>query len=154
MDGDEGFPSRAGTLDVEHELDNQTRNIVALPNGRRTIKGPGQTSRAGLIHMTYVSRAMEWVNLKGAVKEWLIVANMLDKTKQVECIIIGWRHLPSILGLIYMLKKVFYEFLVKEVVENTRICGCTHKRWRPYLDVDTIILGTGDISKNMSELWT
>lgn len=109
-----------------------------------TIKRSDRATRAGFIHMTYVSRAMEWVNLKGAVKQWLNGVNMLDKIEQVEQITIGWKHLPSIYGLIYISKKVFCDFLVKELVLDAGVCGCAHKRWAPYLDIDTITHGSNN----------
>lgn len=130
------------TLNMEGEVEDRARWIVILPNGRCTIKRPGCARGTSLFHMTYVSRAMEWVNLKGAVKEWLVAIDMTEKIEQVDSITIGWRHLPSILSLIYMPKRVFCEFSIKDPNVDTGVYGCMHKRWEPYLDVDTIEHGT------------
>lgn len=59
----------ADTLSSELELDERVRKIIVLPNERRTITQSGRTMGSSLVHMVYVNRAMEWVNLKRAIKE-------------------------------------------------------------------------------------
>lgn len=68
MDDWESSPSFDKCQNLDNELNNCARKIVVLLNGRWNIKRPSQPCGIGLIHMTYLSCAMEWVNLKGAVK--------------------------------------------------------------------------------------
>lgn len=84
MDEDDQSPSRDETLELDLEVDERARQMITLPNGQRTIKQPRRTNGTGLIHMTYVSRDMEWVNIKGAVKEWLAEVGMLDRIETIE----------------------------------------------------------------------
>lgn len=129
---------------IQNEEDERVRQICVLPNGRWTIKRPKNTMGAGLVHMLYISCAMEWVNLKLVIKDWLVNEGTTYKIDDVDQITIGWKHLPSISSMIYMPKKVFCDFLVEEFEEQRNVCGYAHKRQKPYLNQDTIILGIID----------
>lgn len=92
---------------LECPTEDRIWEFAVLPNGRRTISRPRRTHGVGFIHILYTSRAMEWVNFKVAIKEWLLLMNLEDRLEAFEQITFGWRHLPSITSSVYLPKAVF-----------------------------------------------
>lgn len=73
--------------------------------------------------MTYLSRAIEWVSIKNFFSLWLHQADMLDKVEDMDQIMIGSRHLPSIANLMYLPKSVFCDFTIDEFMAKLVICA-------------------------------
>lgn len=62
------------SMDVmeENSVDEERiRRTIVLPNGRRTIKRAGRKLGLGVVHVTYLNRAFEWVGLKNTIILWL-----------------------------------------------------------------------------------
>lgn len=115
-----------------------SRQIVTLPNGRRTLKRDGRTLGLGIVHLTYLNRAFEWTHLKKAIVSWLRYVHLEEKIDEVDLITIGWKHLPSIKELVYFPKSVFCDFEVLKLMTMPEPCAYSHKRWVSFLDLSTL----------------
>lgn len=116
----------------------RSRHVVILPNGRRSLMRDDQTAGLGIVHMTYLSRAMEWVSLKKVVSLWFSQTRKLDLVDEVDQIMIGWKHLLSIVILMYFPKSVFCDFSITKFMANTPSYACSHKHWERFLDPSTV----------------
>lgn len=58
-------------MEDDCDLEDIGWQIIVLPNGRHTIKHVGRSLGPRIIHMTYHSRAFEWINLKETILRWL-----------------------------------------------------------------------------------
>lgn len=57
----------------------------------------------------------------------------------VDQVTLGWKYLPSISSMIYLPKKTFHDFSIIDFESSTKKCGCSHNRWKRFLDPNTIM---------------
>lgn len=123
-------------IDLEDEL--PQRQIIMLPHGRRSITRLKPTKRLGFVHITHVNRGLEWIHIKAIFREFLLQIDLHTQAEDLDDIVFGWKHLPSITTLIYHPRHVFCDFSLSDLQDSAYKCVCLQKRFKPFGDPLTV----------------
>lgn len=90
------------------------------------------------IHLTYTSRAFEWLLIWHIFSKCLSAIQRKDIILELDTMCFGWRYLPSISSVCYHLSAALCHFSVDNLPRDLITCSCKNNRLRPFLDILTI----------------
>lgn len=132
----------------------ESRYITSLPHGRITIARTPTTRNRFFIHLTYTSRAFEWLPLWQIFTECLTAIKCDDLLPKLEAVCFGWRYLPPISSVCYHPFFVFCEFSITSLLADNTTCACATNRFKPFLDNLTMLEHHHQPDSNIAHVWT
>lgn len=116
----------------------EPRCIIRLPHGRHTVQRSATHASRHFIHLTYTSRAFEWLPLRKIFRECLSTLHPDGDTPDIDSICFGWRYLPPVASVCYYPFQVFCQFSIDQLIFDSTTCICHNKRFIPFHDALTI----------------
>lgn len=116
--------------------------LTTQSHGHVTLARDNTSRKPCYIHLLYVNRAFEWVQIRHLFLDCLrvlgLVLDLDEYLPLLDDVVFGWTYLSSIATILYKPRRIFCDFDTESLKHNTEPCICLSNRFRKFLDPLTI----------------